>query len=243
MNLIKLSAIDSTNAFLKKMSLHEFVENFTVVTAMSQTDGKGQMGAKWISEPNKNLIMSILIRDLGSDINSIFTLNVTVALSIIEVFENYKTPNLAIKWPNDILADGKKIGGILIENTIKANGTIESIIGIGLNINQTTFINLPKASSLKCLLNNDFEIDTVLNRVFTAIKNKIKTLESGNLEDLWKTYNDLIFKKGIPMPFEDKNKNRFMGIIQNVDKKGQLAILLEDETLKSFQVKEIQLLY
>lgn len=243
MNIIKLDAIDSTNDFLKKLSQNESIGNLTVVTAKTQTNGKGQMGAKWITEPHKNLIFSILIKELLSDINAIFNLNVAIALSIIEVLQQFKTPNLAIKWPNDIMSEGKKIGGILIENVIKSNGTIESIVGIGLNINQTNFEHLPKASSLKCILNEEFDIDEITNQVYTAIQNKIQDLENGNSEKLWQRYNDLIFKKGLLTPFEDNNNNRFMGIIQEVKNNGQLSILLENEQFKSFQIKEIQMLY
>lgn len=74
MNLIKLDAIDSTNDFLKEMSRSQIVENFTVVTAKNQTKGKGQMGATWEIESGKNLIMSILVKELLKDIDEIFHL-------------------------------------------------------------------------------------------------------------------------------------------------------------------------
>ena len=243
MNIIKLDAIDSTNDFLKKLSQNETLENLTIVTAKSQTNGKGQMGAKWISEPYKNLIMSILIKDLLLDINAIFNLNVAIALSIIEILESLKIPNLAIKWPNDIVAENKKIGGILIENSIKSNGTIESVVGIGLNVNQTNFENLPNASSIKCILNKDFDLDEILMKIIDELKSTLLDLKNENSDLLWKKYNAKIFKTGVPMPFEDVNKKHFMGIIQQVKKNGQLELLLEDDSLKCFQIKEIQMLY
>jgi len=243
MNLIKLDAIDSTNDFLKKLSQNESIENLTVVTAKSQTNGRGQMGAKWNSEARKNLITSILIKDLLLDINAIFDLNVAVALAVIKALEHLEIPDLAIKWPNDIVAENKKIGGILIENSIKSNGTIESVVGIGLNVNQTNFENLPKASSLKCISKKYFEVDDVLIKIFNEIKLNLLPIKNQELGHLWKRYNDKIFKKGTPMPFEDLDKKRFMGIIQKVKSNGQLEILLEDDSLKCFQIKEIQMLY
>lgn len=243
MNLIKLDAIDSTNDFLKKLSQNESIENLTVVTAKSQTNGRGQMGAKWNSEPHKNLTTSILIKDLLLDVNAIFGLNVAIALAVITALEHLEIPDFAIKWPNDIVAENKKIGGILIENSIKSNGTIESIVGIGLNVNQTNFENLPKASSLKCILNKDFEVEDVLLRIYDEIKVNLLDVKNQDLSHLWARYNDKLFKKGIPMPFEDINKKRFMGITQKVKLNGQLEILLEDDSLKCFQIKEIQMLY
>jgi len=243
MNLIKLDAIDSTNDFLKKLSQSESIESLTVVTAKSQTNGRGQMGAKWNAEPYKNLITSILIKDLLWDVNTIFGLNVAVALAVITALEHLEIPDLAIKWPNDIVAENKKIGGILIENIIKSNGTIESVVGIGLNVNQTNFENLPRATSLKCISNKDFDVDDVLLKIYDEIKLNLIPIKNQDLSHLWERYNDKIFKKGIPMPFEDLDKKRFMGIIQKVKLNGQLEILLEDESLKCFQIKEIQMLY
>jgi BirA family biotin operon repressor/biotin-[acetyl-CoA-carboxylase] ligase len=148
MQLIKLDAIDSTNEFLKGLSSNQLLENFTVVTAEIQTKGKGQMGAVWDSEPSKNLIMSVLITDFVTDINQIFDVNIAISLAVIKALEDFDIPELSIKWPNDIMSYHKKIGGILIENTIKSDGSINSIVGLGLNINQMNFENLPKASSL-----------------------------------------------------------------------------------------------
>ena len=80
MKLIKLDAIDSTNDFLKRLSVEQSLENFTVVTAESQTRGKGQMGAKWDSETGKNLMISVLVNNVLNTISEIFDLNVAVAL-------------------------------------------------------------------------------------------------------------------------------------------------------------------
>jgi BirA family biotin operon repressor/biotin-[acetyl-CoA-carboxylase] ligase len=139
MKLIKLDAIDSTNDFLKRLSCEQALENYTVVTAEKQTRGKGQMGAKWDSETGKNLMFSVLINNRLATISEIFDLNVAVALAVLTTLEINNIPNLSIKWPNDIMSDNKKVAGILIENSIKNNGEISSIIGVGLNVNQLNF--------------------------------------------------------------------------------------------------------
>jgi BirA family biotin operon repressor/biotin-[acetyl-CoA-carboxylase] ligase len=243
MKLIKLDAIDSTNDFLKGLSGSQIVENFTVVTAENQTKGKGQMGAKWTSEIGKNLIMSVLIRDLLLDVNQIYNLNVAVSLGVISALENFKIPNLAIKWPNDIMSDNKKIGGILIENSIKTNGEIVSIVGIGLNVNQINFEELPKASSLSVIMNADYDKEEVLFEIVENIKRNVAKLRHNQSEDLWMDYNRKLFKKGIPMPFENQKGDKFMGIIQDVNHFGRLQILLDDDSTVTFDIKEIQMLY
>ena len=243
MKLIKLDAIDSTNDFLKSLAGSQIVENFTVVTAEKQTKGKGQMGAKWVSETGKNLIMSVLIKDLLLDVNQIYNLNVAVSLSVISALENFAIPKLSIKWPNDIMSDNKKIGGILIENSIKTNGEIISIVGIGLNINQINFDELPKASSLSVIMEKDFDKEDVLFKIIKNLKINAAKLLNNQSEKLWSDYNGKLFKKGIPMPFENQNGDKFMGIIQDVNDFGRLQIALEDDSIITFGVKEIQMLY
>ncbi len=243
MKLIKLDAIDSTNDFLKRLSVEQSLENFTVVTAESQTRGKGQMGAKWDSETGKNLMISVLVNNVLNTISEIFDLNVAVALSIFTTLEKNNIPNLSIKWPNDILSDNKKVAGILIENTIKNNGEITSIIGIGLNVNQINFDNLPKASSMAVISKKEFDKETILNQLIDCLKLNCDLLQNKSASKLWDSYNNNLFKKGIPMAFSLPDGIQFMGIIQGVNSSGKLEVKLENDAIENYGIKEIQLLY
>jgi BirA family biotin operon repressor/biotin-[acetyl-CoA-carboxylase] ligase len=242
MKLIKLDAIDSTNEFLKGLSNNQLVENFTVVTAESQTKGKGQMGSVWVSEPSKNLIMSVLIKDFLLDICSVFDLNIVASVSIIQALESFNIPELSIKWPNDIMSYNKKIGGILIENSIKSNGAINSIVGLGLNVNQINFEYLPKATSLAVICNTSFDKEEILLKIIEKLEQNIQSWHQ-NKDLMWTDYTEKLFKKGIPMPFSDENQQNFMGIIQGVSSIGKLQILLENDAVPEFDIKEIQMLY
>lgn len=242
MNIIKLSAINSTNDYLKKLLNTQHVENYTVVVAEHQTAGRGQMGSEWQVESGKNLTFSILIKDLLLDVTAIFNLNAAVAVSVVQALETFSIPGLAIKWPNDILAGNKKIGGILIENNIKSDGEIFSIAGIGLNVNQVNFDGLPKASSLKLVANKDFDKDAVLNAIIITLRRNIAALINKDSKPLWDAYHRMLFKKGMPMPFESRGK-KFMGIIRGVTGNGNLEVLLEDDTVALYSIKEVQLLY
>jgi BirA family biotin operon repressor/biotin-[acetyl-CoA-carboxylase] ligase len=243
MKLIKLDAIDSTNDFLKRLSGQQSLENFTVVTAENQTHGKGQMGSKWDSEIGKNLMFSVLVNKVFNNISEIFDLNVAVAVALISTLEKYNIPNLSIKWPNDILSDNKKLAGILIENTIKNNREITSIIGVGLNVNQMNFDLLPKASSLAVIVKSEFDKEIILNQFIDCLKFNYNLLQNNSASELWKNYNSYLFKKGIPMAFSLPNGTHFMGIIQGVNSSGKLEVKLENETTENFGIKEIQLLY
>jgi BirA family biotin operon repressor/biotin-[acetyl-CoA-carboxylase] ligase len=136
----------------------------------------------------------------------------------------------------------KKIGGILIENSIKSDGSIESIIGLGLNVNQTNFIDLPKATSLSLVCEVEFDRELLLQLIVDTFKQKIVYWKEYEIQ-FWKDYTHLLFKKGIPMPFADENESHFMGIIQGVSDIGKLKVLLEDDTIAEFDIKEIQMLY
>lgn len=242
MSVIKLSAIDSTNDYLKELSRTQIVENFTTVVANKQTKGRGQMGAAWVSEEGKNLITSILIKDILQDVDEIFHLNVAVALSIFEVLKANDLPNLAIKWPNDIMSEQKKIAGILIENSIKSDGKIESVVGIGLNVNQKSFENLPKASSMAVVTNSEFDLDEILNQLIFQIKKNCSLILTKQTDRLWQDYHCNLYKINVPLAFEDANQHKFMGIIQGVSTNGLLEIKLEDDSIKSFGIKEVQIL-
>lgn len=242
MQLIKLDAIDSTNEFLKGLSSNQVLENFTVVTAEIQTKGKGQMGSVWTSEASKNLIMSVLIKDFLLVSSQIFNVNIAFSVAVIQALKTMNIPELSIKWPNDIMSYNKKIGGILIENSIKSDGTITSIVGLGLNVNQMNFENLPKASSLAQICNLNFDKEEILFKIMEQLEQNIQFWNQ-NSDSMWSEYTNTLFKKGIPMPFEGQDKQSFMGIIQGVSAIGKLEILLENDSISEFDIKEIQMLY
>ena len=243
MKIIKLDAIDSTNDFLKNLSNQNETQNFTIVTAETQTKGKGQMGSKWISESGKNLIVSILEKEVLQNINQIFDLNVAVAVSILQAIETLKIKKLSIKWPNDIMSGNKKIGGILIENVIKPNNIIFSIIGFGLNVNQTNFDDLPNASSLKNITNKTFEKKLILIKIIEFLEKNIDVLRNNQQDQLWELYHKLLYKKDKIMAFEDQKNEKFMGIIQKVNPSGKLVLMKENDILQEYDVKEIKMLF
>lgn len=242
MKLIKLDAIDSTNEFLKGLSNKQELDNFTVVITEKQTKGKGQMGSVWDSEGGKNLIVSVFIKDPLLNVDQIYNLNIAIAVAVVNVLESYNIPQLSIKWPNDIMSYNFKIGGILIENSLKSDGSISSVVGLGLNINQTNFENLPKASSLAVICKSQFDKEKILFDIIEKVKQNIDLVKE-QPEVLWLKYADKLFKKGIPMPFKNSSDKNFMGIIQGVSALGKLQVLLEDDSVSEFGIKEIQMLY
>lgn len=243
MKHIKLDAISSTNDYLKVLLSQQHVENFTVISAQEQTSGKGQMGASWFSEKGKNLTMTLLVKDLLTSVDQMFFLNKAIAVGIVRALRGYPLKNLSIKWPNDIMSANKKIGGVLIENIIKSDGEIFSVIGIGINVNQSDFKDLTQASSLYNLTGEFFDLNHLLQKIVSQIKQIIALLMSEQLADIDHEYHYNLFKINIPMPFETHEGERFMGIIQKVDDQGKLWLMDEQDILRYFSIKEIKLLY
>ena len=243
MKLIKLNAIDSTNTFLKQLATSEVVENFTVVSAEHQTNGKGQRGSEWLIESGKNLTFSVLYTKIPNLQINLFTLNVIVALSVVEGLQKISSKEFKIKWPNDILAENKKIAGILIENSIKSQTEVQSIIGIGINVNQENFENLPQASSLCLLEQQFFDKDLLLKNVVNQLENNLEQLNQLSEAYFWEKYHNYLFKKNIVSTFEDSNGNRFVGKIIKVTSEGKLKVQLENDSEIDFDIKEVKMLY
>ncbi|MBJ2125889.1 biotin--[acetyl-CoA-carboxylase] ligase [Flavobacterium sp. IB48] len=242
MKLIKLDAIDSTNDFLKSLASQDELENFTVVTAENQTKGKGQVGGVWKTQAGKNLTMSVLVKDFLFSNEEVFNLSVLVALSIAEVLKSLNIPDICIKWPNDILSYNKKLVGILIENTLKSDGRIVSVVGIGINVNQTDFDELPNASSLAVISGEPFDKEEIAILIVEKLKEKIQFWKTES-QNFWNEYFNFLFKKGVPTAFRDNNEQDFMGIIQGVSPFGKLQVLLEDDSIAEFEIKEVKMLY
>ncbi len=244
MRIIKLNATQSTNTYLRQLSQDEPLVDFTVVTANFQTQGKGQMGAKWQSQASQNLMFSVFkdLKELLVEHN--FYISIVVALALINTLDELEIEDLSIKWPNDILSGEKKICGVLIENVIKGQGISSSIIGVGLNVNQTQFDNLPQASSLKSLTGKTYDLDDVLYKFLQQLTYFFKLLEAENYSYLKKTYEALLFRKGKKAQFKDKHGLVFYGEIVSVSNLGQLQIRVEQTNeIKTFEKKEVTFIY
>lgn len=242
MNIIKLDAIDSTNSYLKKIISNKDVSDSTIVTAKFQTKGKGQLGANWESEDSKNLIFSIYKKDLGIKVKDQFIISIIVSLALIKTLKKNNLPNLRIKWPNDIMSENKKICGILIENIVKEKHIKHAVIGIGLNVNQTIFDNLPNASSIKKITGNTHNKDEILKELANNINRSFEMIYSSSSEIIFKKYEELLYRINKPSTFKNLKGENFTGFIKGVNKLGKLNVMLDDNKLESFDLKEISIL-
>ncbi|MBQ5856128.1 MAG: biotin--[Bacteroidales bacterium] len=172
MKITRFKTLESTNAYLQNL-LNEGVDIVdNIVVTDFQTSGKGQGKNVWQSEDGKNLLFSIALDMSFLKAENQFLLTQMISVAMINVLKKYlPEESLFIKWPNDIYFNSKKIAGILIKNEIKGMMMGTSIIGIGLNVNQTSFDdNLPNPISMKMITGNDFNLETILNDICLELR-------------------------------------------------------------------------
>ncbi len=238
--IVKLQAINSTNTYLKDCIKQGPVKNATVVVAHHQKNGRGQLGSTWESEIGKNLTFSLLYRFKSLVLSHQFYLNCAVSLALYDCLLPIVKDKLRIKWPNDIMSDNKKLGGILIENTVKSGLITQSVIGVGLNVNQLQFAdNLPNATSLKAICNQEFDLDVLLQNILNAFADKFKYIENYKFDFLNQAYHKALYNSNVLTQFTD-GKSKFFGKIIGVNLDGMLLLELENGESKSFINKSIE---
>ena len=243
MRIIKVSATESTNSLARELyQSNKNAEPFSII-AEDQIAGRGQRGTSWVSNPGENLTMSVVFPKPAIKIQEQFLLSACVGLGVLEALNSLKINTLKLKWPNDIMSANYKIGGILIEN-ILSNGSISAaIIGLGLNINQLHFSGLPKAASLRSLYGYEYDILMVGETVSTSIESKLEAMKTVPAKEILKEYEGKLFKRNKVSTFLYPNGNLLTGIIKGVTPTGLLKVLVEDDELKLFDLKEIKLLF
>lgn len=243
MKLIKLSAIDSTNTYLKKLAKETHVADETVVITNHQLSGRGQMGNGWHSIEGQSLTFSMFKKFEDLPLERQFMISMATSLGIVKGLNALNVPLIAIKWPNDILSAKNKIGGILIENVLEGSFLKYTIVGIGINVNITEFLNLPKASSLKLQTGKDFILDEVLQKILESVFIKLRNLNPEDFLALKAEYENNLFQKDVISVFEPPGGLRFNGIIKGISDIGELLVETENKPLQKFQLKEVKLIY
>ncbi|MFD1257218.1 biotin--[acetyl-CoA-carboxylase] ligase [Mucilaginibacter terrae] len=241
-NLLTLKEVDSTNTFLKNMlANNEPVPEGTVIMAESQVAGRGQQQNKWYSSVGESLTFSILLKPEFIPVSQQFILTCTISLGIYDALQTLVGAQLKIKWPNDIFIGNCKLGGILIENQVQGKVIRNSIIGIGLNINQSEFPHwVSNAVSLKQMLHTDYDLKTLLLEICRHIQYWYIKLKDGNYSQIQAAYLKALYRLNIQGRFKAQDII-FEGIITGINLTGQLLVK-NNEVLVAYNLKEIEFL-
>ena len=235
-NIIKLSSVDSTNEYLLSLKESDIFSEGLVVVSDYQTNGKGQYDNKWLSNEGENLLVSVLLEP-QININHQFDICKLASLSIVDLLNSISIKS-KVKWPNDIIVNNQKISGILINNLIKNNTLVYSVIGFGLNVNQLLFNNFCiNPTSIFLETKSRFKIDYILEKLLIHLdRNKILLDHRVQLDQ---KYVSNLYNRNAISEYQSKGV-RFKGTIIGVDDFGLLLIRKEDNIVYKFNTKEIK---
>lgn len=238
----KIESVASTNDHLGQLCKNNEAEEFYTVLAEFQTAGKGQRGNSWESEPGKNLTFSTVLYPTILKANRQFFLSMLISTAIIETLSNY-TKGFSIKWPNDIYWNNRKIAGILIENELEGQYVMQSIIGIGLNVNQETFLSpAPNPISLRQILGVEIDRKELFEKLLYNIIGGYQSLEE-NFEDTIASINILylrnLYRRNGYYSYRDA-QGIFRAQFEDMDTDGHIYLRDDQGKIRRYAFKEVE---
>jgi len=238
LNIIKISNIDSTNNYAAKLVANkEFIEE-TLIYTDYQKQGKGLGKNKWYSEKNKNILASLIVFP-EIKVEQHFQLNMIISISICEYLQ-IKGVSAKIKWPNDIYVKDDKIAGILVENRFYGDKINNSVIGVGLNLNQTDFPSeVLNPVSLKTINNQDYNIENEIKELFLLISKGIKSLQKFKSTGIKSSYLDKLYRYDEWSYFKKENFT-FEAKIIDVKNDGYIVLVDKNGNKRDYYFKEVE---
>ena len=242
----RFDELSSTNDYARDLLAKSKPPEGTVIRAAIQSAGRGQYGSNWVSEPGKNLTLSVLFYPSWISAQAQFQLSAAIALAVRDTVSTALAtagvrPSVKIKWPNDIYLGSRKTAGILIQNTLQRNTLQASVVGIGLNVNQTHFPETtPNATSLALAAGRQYPLEELADSLFECLERRYLQLKGGHVQTLWEEYHRNLLGRGEMRNFIRTGNGPFSGIIQGVRDDGCLVIK-NGSREETFDVKEVRM--
>lgn len=236
-----LAELESTNSYLMQLAADQgdSLPNFYSVLAVAQVAGRGQRGNHWHSTAGRNLTFSCLVRLSGLTPSRVYMLSEFIAVGLLQTLESYldeeQAKQLAIKWPNDLYYQDKKLAGILIENSITGGQIDYSILGVGLNLNEDSFPpELPNPIALRTITQEYYDLLEVHERLMTTLKG----LPLGNYATIHQLYLQRLYRREGWHAYRDQ-EGQFKAKIREVLPSGNIVLEREDGRLSVYAFKEV----
>jgi BirA family transcriptional regulator, biotin operon repressor / biotin---[acetyl-CoA-carboxylase] ligase len=236
-NLVFVPECPSTNDLALELCQQSHVPEGTLVITANQTKGRGQRGNTWQALPGLNLTFSLIFRPTFLSIRDQFYLNIFTSLAVLDFINERASRKAWLKWPNDVLVDGQKICGILVENQIMGNHFQSIIAGVGVNINQQTFTAGVAATSLSLKTGKLHDLQHELEFLLQKIEVRYLQLKEGKYTQLKEDYIRALFWRNEEHTFS-ANEKQFQGTIVDIDDAGRLLVKIDD-MVRAFDLKEI----
>lgn len=235
--------LSSTNTYATELLAKTTPSEGTVISAGFQEAGRGQIGSSWAASPGKNLLLSVILYPRWLAARQQFMLSQAVALAVADTISAVTGKVAEVKWPNDVYLEGKKLAGILIQNSLTGAYLQSAVVGIGLNVNETSFpIELPLASSLLLATGKRFDLTAVQQVLFQRLEQRYLQLKS-RPHAIKVDYLRRLYRYQEWHPFlEVATQSEFQGQIIGVQENGKLAIQKSDQSVQYFDLKEVQFL-
>jgi BirA family transcriptional regulator, biotin operon repressor / biotin---[acetyl-CoA-carboxylase] ligase len=238
--IVWLDKVASTNDYASSVESDPSSHGLVIV-ADYQSEGRGQRGSRWESKKGENLLFSIVLHPTWLKVKHQFLLSKLIAVSVCSTLAN-SVDNVSIKWPNDIYIGSKKVGGILIENSFSGATLDSSIIGVGINVNQTEFdITLPNPTSLQLETDKFIDKKELLDSICIIFWENYSLLSKGQVEQVNSNYFVNLFRRDGFHPYFADGKN-FVAKILGVRNSGELLLETEDGLVREFYFKEVEFL-
>lgn len=234
---IELQQVESTNNYATGLVHAGLTQSGTAVFTHDQTAGKGQRHKTWASEAGKNIALSLILKYLPLPFSQSFLLSMATAVGVRQFFSHYAGDDTKVKWPNDIYWRDRKAGGILIENILQGSKWKASVVGIGINVNQTKFGELTtKAVSLKQITGKEYEPMHLAKEACSHLQDAYSLLEKmpsqiidAYKKNLYKLNETVRLKRGSRV---------FEAIVKDVSLQGELIV--EAATEERFAVGDVE---
>jgi len=238
--VIKLDAVPSTNSFLIELTKEYDVPQGTMILTNDQSQGRGQSNNFWESGKGLNLTFSFLLYPHFLDIKRQFEISKVVTLGISDVLLHLGIEDVAIKWPNDIYIENKKVCGILIENSLIGNTMDNSVVGVGLNVNQIRFYSdAPNPVSIRQITGLEMDLAKLLSQLSDRFNYWYKKLYDGFYEEIDREYVSRLYRKAGFHAYSESGAE-FQAKIIGINEIGQLILEKQDGSQKSYHFKEVE---
>lgn len=235
----KYPRIDSTNGQARRMLEQGEINKTTWIQAEDQYQGKGQGKNSWESEPGQNVTGSLVIFPSGVLPENQFDLSIMASLAVCDMLELF-LEKVQIKWPNDIYVGSKKIGGLLVEHSILGQEISNSIIGIGLNVNQESFHkDLPNPVSLKQIVGLEVDVEELVNLLLACFSERLKDLDDLKGAVYREEYKRKLYRFKEYAPYRSQNK-WFQARIIDIGNFGHLVLETEKGERIEYGFKEVE---
>ncbi|NQY66245.1 MAG: biotin--[acetyl-CoA-carboxylase] ligase [Flavobacteriales bacterium] len=237
--ILHLDTVYSTNSYLLELAEKESVNEGLVVVAQDQTKGRGQRHNIWVSEPLKNITLSILVYP-NIDISDHFFLNKLISIGLVDFIKDLVDMDVSIKWPNDIYVGDGKIAGILIESKVSGKNVSSSVLGLGININQTEFdSSLRNPTSVFNITGRSINIDTCISSLCRSLETQYAKLKGKNKSEIEEQYESLLYRKNTFHEYVILGKV-YIAKILGVDPIGKLILQSNTEEMFLCDLKEVE---